>query len=170
MERLLAYGGPVVHVDHSHRAPAPTSWSCREDEDLPRLRRENAALQNQVNNQTEKLENLSAEWAQKLEEQRRQLTQRIWIDEQEKVKKDRALLALQRQLDEDDKNYTKLLQGVSKEAKSKFVFEHAMTVSKAEKGDEEALQYIKWLQTKLAALLGDEAAAKIAVGGDKKWF
>lgn len=24
MKRLLAYEGPVVHVDHSHRAPAPT--------------------------------------------------------------------------------------------------------------------------------------------------
>ena len=31
MERLLAYEGPVVHVDHSHRAPAPTSWSNREE-------------------------------------------------------------------------------------------------------------------------------------------
>ena len=30
MERLLAYEGPVVHVDHAHRAPAPTSWSSRE--------------------------------------------------------------------------------------------------------------------------------------------
>ena len=31
MERLLAYEGPVVHVDHSHRAPAPTSLSNREE-------------------------------------------------------------------------------------------------------------------------------------------
>ena len=30
MERLLAYEGPVVHVDHGHRAPAPTSFSTRE--------------------------------------------------------------------------------------------------------------------------------------------
>ena len=30
MERLLAYEGPAVHVDHAHRAPAPTSWSSRE--------------------------------------------------------------------------------------------------------------------------------------------
>ena len=30
MERLLAYEGPVVHVDHSHRAPAPTAGT-RED-------------------------------------------------------------------------------------------------------------------------------------------
>lgn len=29
MERLLAYQGPLVHVDHSHRAPAPTGLEWR---------------------------------------------------------------------------------------------------------------------------------------------
>ena len=29
MERLLAYQGPVVHVDHSHRAPRPTGQHVR---------------------------------------------------------------------------------------------------------------------------------------------
>ena len=29
MERLLAYQGPVVHVDHSHRAPRPTGRYLR---------------------------------------------------------------------------------------------------------------------------------------------
>ena len=88
-----------------------------------------------------------------------------------RVKELEAQIAkLQAELADDNKNYTKLLQGVSNEAESKFVFAHAMTRSDAdkdaEKGGGEALKYIKWLQTKLAALLG-EAAAKKAVG---KWF
>ena len=41
MERLLAYEGPVVHVDHSHRAPAPTGLEWRDcDEELKKEKRE----------------------------------------------------------------------------------------------------------------------------------
>ena len=32
-EALLAHQGPLVHVDHSHRAPAPTGAGCRWYED-----------------------------------------------------------------------------------------------------------------------------------------
>lgn len=47
MERLLAYEGPVVHVDHAHRAPAPTAGfesraSCEEKVAEERQHKENA--------------------------------------------------------------------------------------------------------------------------------
>jgi len=32
-ESLLSHQGPLVHVDHSHRAPAPTGAGCRWNED-----------------------------------------------------------------------------------------------------------------------------------------
>jgi len=275
MERLLAYEGPVVHVDHSHRAPAPTGGT-REDavpqEDaVARERKEcNEHLQkvhddHEANTAWEKNrivelqkalldkekafrdasaynDRVEARHAKEVEELERKLQEERqhketaqkkheWaVKEMAKEEADRMqakedcdravaelhnnytraakgdadeIVKLQRELKakeeelvtarfqikemqasdltrskvineyyeelaEDNQNYTKLLNGAYNEAKSKFVVAHAMARSKAEDGDPVALQYIRWVQKKLAALPEmDEDKARASVG---MWF
>jgi chromosome segregation ATPase len=250
MERLLAYEGPVVHVDHAHRAPAPTSFSTREvaeerkecNRHIQKIHDDHKAntaweknrikeLQQQLLDKDDALlrERRHKEMAKvKHEEMVKQMveaedgrmkaeedcdhtvaelhnkyTRAAEGDADEMVKLQRALKAqeeelararfmieemkeselsrskvidgyykevteLKDELAEDNQNYTKLLNGAYNEAKSKFVFAHAMARSEAEDGDPVALQYIRWVQKKLAELPEmDEDKARASVG---MWF
>jgi uncharacterized membrane protein len=71
------------------------------------------------------------------------------------------------ELAEDNKNYMKMIRGVDQSALPRFLAVHAMTHTKATRPpvDQEAREYILWIQKKLATqFVMDEAAAKGAVG------
>ena len=165
MERLLAYEGPVVHVDHAHRAPAPTSWSNREEIEKERQECDHtvAELHNNYTLAAERDAEEIVELKKALRVQEKELVKASYqitqLTESERMRS--ALInqyfnevtKLKDELAEDNKNYTKLLQGVSNEAKSKFLAARAMAVLEV-KEDPEALQYVQWMQEKLADLLG----------------
>ena len=222
MERLLAYEGPVVHVDHSTARPRD-EWSNRDEiekekrsapstQGLANCNQQSswkdkriAELQAQVvakDDELLKSRNAAEEALAKSRDSKQSSIRKLMDQESEadaqiaelqqrvksmtseketlleyytqKFKRVKELEAendaLEAKLADDNKNYTKLLQGVSNEAKSKFQAAHAMAALEVGK-DPEALQYVQWIQTKLAQLPKmDEAAAKRAVGGDQKWF
>ena len=217
MERLLAYEGPVVHVDHAHRAPARATgleWrstceenvkSCEEKVERERRHKEMAkdkhremvdqmakeaagrqeaeealekcdeafrdasAYKEHVREGHEKeVEELEATVAARDEELAKARFQMGQLQASE-VRMQQTISEYAKELAVDNKNYTKLLNGVYNEAKSKFVSAAAMARSKAEDGDAEELQYVRWLQKKLAELPEmDEVKAKEAVGN--VWF
>lgn len=169
MERLLAYEGPVVHVDHAHRAPAPTSFSTRE---VAEERKEcNRHLQKVHDDYEAKLLAKDDELAKSRRTKQaaiNRLAEEVSEDEAERRRLEAEVTELTDKLAEDNKNYMKLLNGPYNEAKSKFVFAHAMAASKAKEADPVALQHIRWVQEKLVELLGEDAA-KRAVNKDA-WF
>jgi len=223
MERLLAYEGPVVHVDHAHRAPARATglewrstcekkvldqrkelhdkddelqwerqhketakkkheWAVKEMakeaggrmqaeaalEKSEQAFRDASAYQESVQERHEKeVEELEATVKARDEELVKARYQMGEMQASE-VRMQQTISEYAKELAVDNKNYTKLLNGVYNEAKSKFVSAAAMARSKAEDGDAEELQYIRWLQKKLAELPEmDEVKARGAVG---MWF